>query len=85
MRDDIEQQGTVFSYIVLEARVHQLHAIRKSHRVVDKALTTLGPDFEQLYSDYGRTSIAPEKRLRARLLQILRSIRTERQLVEGID
>lgn len=85
MRGDTNPQGAMFSYIDLEERVPQSHPIRKIRRVVDKALKALGPEFDELYSDVGRASIAPEKLLRAQLLQILYSIRSERQLVERID
>jgi transposase len=85
MRGDTDPQGAMFSYIDLESRVPKSHPIRKIRQVVDKALKALGSDFDELYADSGRASVAPEKLLRAQLLQILYSIRSERQLVERID
>ena len=87
MRGDNNSQGAMFSYIDLEARVRPTHPIYKIRRVVDKAVKAIGPDFDELYSEFGRASIALEKLLSAQLLllQILYSIRSERQLVERID
>jgi len=75
----------MFSYVDLEQRVPQDHPIRKIRRVVDKALKSLNEDFDELYAERGRNSIAPEMLLRAQLLQIFYSIRSERQLVERLD
>ena len=75
----------MFSYVSLEQRVpldHPLRAVRKS---TDAVLRTLSPDFDALYADSGRPSIAPEYILRALLLQVFYSVRSERLLVEQID
>lgn len=85
MRGQIDPHVSMFSYIDLEQRVPQDHPIRKIRRVVDKALKAMESDFEGLYATAGRPSIPPERLLRALMLQILYSIRSERQLVERID
>ena len=85
MRGEVNPQRGMFSYVDLEARVPSSHPIRKIRGVVDKALKTLSPEFDQYYSEFGRVSIPPEMLLRAQFLQIFYSIRSERQLVERID
>ena len=85
MRGSDEQPGYLFSYISAEARVPQDHPLRPLRLVVDAALRRLSPRFEQLYVRWGRPSIAPEKLLRALLLQVLYSIRSERQLIEQLQ
>jgi transposase len=85
MRGEVDPQRGMFSYVDLESRVPASHPIRKIRRVVDKALKTLSPEFDQYYSEFGRVSIPPEMLLRAQFLQIFYSIRSERQLVERID
>lgn len=85
MRGQSSRQGAMFSYIDLEQRVPKNHPIRPIRCVVDKALAKLEPEFSALYAERGRPSIPPERLLRALLLQILFSIRSERQLVERID
>jgi len=78
-------QNELFSYRTLESRIPTTHPLRKLRSLVDILLTTLDEEFNALYSRRGRTSIPPERLLRASLLQILFSIRSERQLVEHID
>lgn len=85
MRGEENPQPQMFSYVDLESRVPKHHPIRKVRRIVDKALAELAPTFEEMYSDRGRRSIPPEQLLRALLLQIFFSIRSERLLVERID
>jgi transposase len=85
MRGDDEQQGAVFSYIGLEERVPKDHPLRAIRAMTDEALRTLDQEFEALYARGGRPSIAPEKLLRAQLLQVLYSVRSERQLMEQLD
>ena len=85
MRGEENPQPQMFSYVDLESRVPRQHPIRKVRRIVDEALAELAPTFEQMYSDQGRRSIPPEQLLRALLLQIFFSIRSERLLVERID
>lgn len=85
MRGSDEQPGYLFSYVSAEARVPADHPLRAVRRVVDDALRRLSPRFERLYVRWGRPSIAPEKLLRALLLQHLYTIRSERQLVEQLQ
>ncbi len=85
MRGSDEQTSSLFSYVSCEARVPASHPLRHIRAVVDEALDVLSPDFEGLYARAGRPSIAPEKLLRALLLQAFYSIRSERQLMEQLD
>jgi transposase len=85
MRGDDEGQGAVFSYVGLEQRVPKDHPLRAIRRMTDAALQELDAQFESLYARRGRPSIAPEKLIRAQLLQVLYSIRSERQLMEQLD
>jgi transposase len=61
------------------------HPLRKIRQVVNEALASLDAEFEALYTDFGRPSIAPERLIRASLLQILFSVRSERQLMEQMQ
>lgn len=85
MRGDDLQQQAMFSYLSPEARVPKDHPLRPIRLMVDSALNDLSPLFRKMYSHTGRPSIAPEQLLRALLLQILYSIRSERMLVEQLD
>src|SRR5712671_7912904 len=85
MRGHDEQQGGMFSYISAEKRVPQDHPLRGIRRMTDAALQTMSPLFAQLYSRIGRPSIAPEKLLRALLLQAFYSVRSERLLMEELQ
>ena len=85
MRGDDRQQGAMYSYISPEARVPHDHPLRVIRGLVDDVLRELSPRFEGLYARVGRPSIAPEQLLRAQLLQILYTIRSERQLMEQLD
>ncbi len=85
MRGNDEQQGAVFSYITLEERIPADHPLRAIRTMLDRALKELSVHFEALYARRGRPSIPPEKLLRALLLQVLYSIRSERQLMEQLD
>ena len=85
MRGADVKQGSVFSYVSLEARVPKSHPLRRIREIVDTALAELSPEFEALYSKVGRPSIPPEKLLRALLLQILFTVRSERMLMEQLD
>ncbi len=85
MRGSDQQNGSLFSYVNLEERVPARHPLRKIKAVVDPALASLDADFNQLYASEGRPSIAPERLLRAALIQILFSIRSERQLMEQLE
>ena len=83
--DDQEQQGTMWSYVPMERRIPADHPLRRLRPMVDAALQELSPQFDTLYSWVGRPSIAPEKLLRALLLQVLYTIRSERLLMEQLD
>jgi transposase len=85
MRGDERLQDGMFSYVRLEQRVPQDHPLREIRKLTDAVLRSLSAEFDALYSDLGRRSIAPEYMLRALLLQVLFSVRSERQLVEQID
>jgi Transposase domain (DUF772) len=85
MHGDQVIQSNLFSYADLESRISEKHQIRRIKKVVDKALSVLSDDFDEMYSHEGRPSIPPEQSLRALLLQIFFSIRSERQLMERIN
>jgi transposase len=85
MRGKDEQQLDVFSYISPEQRVPHDHPLRPLRVMTDEALRELQPRFHKLYAKTGRPSIAPEKLLRALLLQALYSVRSERLLMEQLD
>src|ERR1700746_940393 len=85
MRGTDQQQGHVFSYISPEQRVRKHHPLRPIRTMVDQVLKELSPEFNKRYSKVGRPSIPPEQLLRALLLQMLYSVRSERLLVEEID
>src|ERR1700720_3183087 len=85
MRGKDEQQLDVFSYLSPEQRVPQDHPLRALRAMTDEALQQLRPRFNSLYAKSGRPSIAPEKLLRALLLQALYSVRSERLLMEQLD
>ena len=85
MRGADEQTSSLFSYGSCEARVPSSHPLRHIRAVVDEALDVLSPDFDGIYAQAGRPSIAPEKLLRALLLQAFYSVRSERQLMEQLD
>src|ERR1700723_1046329 len=85
MRGTDQQQGHVFSYISPEQRVRKDHPLRPIRTMVDKVLKDLSPEFNKMYSKVGRPSIPPEQLLRALLLQMLYSVRSERMLIEEID
>ena len=85
MRGDDTHQGGMFSYITLEQRVPQDHPLRPIRKMVDRILAEMSPEFDGLYSAVGRPSIAPEKLLRALVIQVLYTIRSERMLMEQLD
>src|ERR1051325_9862831 len=85
MRGSDQQQGEVFSYLSPESRVRKDHPLRGMRRMVDEVLEKLSPEFDRMYARQGRPSVAPEKLLRAQLLQMLYSVRSERLLMEEID
>jgi transposase len=85
MRGADEQQSQIFSYLSPEARVRKEHPLRAIRVMVDEALAQMSGCFDAMYADVGRPSIAPEKLLRAQLLQMLYSVRSERLLMEEMD
>jgi hypothetical protein len=85
MRGDEQVQDEIFSCLTLEQRVPQDHPLRAIRKLTDGVLRSLSDDFDALYSASGRPSIAPEYTLRALLLQVFYSVRSERQLVEQLD
>ena len=85
MRGADETSGSLFSYVDLEDRIPARHPLRKIRQVVNDALASLDDEFDRLYVDFGRPSIPPERLIRASLIQILFSIRSERQLIEQMQ
>jgi transposase len=85
MRGTDQQQNHVFSYISPEQRVRKDHPLRPIRTMVDEILKQLSPQFSKMYAKVGRPSIPPEQLLRAQLLQMLYSVRSERLLMEEMD
>ena len=85
MRGEDRTSRALFSYVDIEARIPSRHPLRAMRRLVDAALADLDGTFSALYKGFGRPSIPPERLLRATLLQLLYSIRSERQLVERLE
>src|SRR5260370_7233371 len=82
MRGDNEQQAGMYSYISPEQRVPADHPLRPIRKMTDEIFKQLSPRFDKLYSRVGRPSIAPERLLRALLLQVRYSVRSERLLLD---
>jgi len=85
MRGNEDFQEEVFSYISAEKRVPQEHPLRAIRRMTDEALRGLSNQLDSLYASTGRPSIPPEQLLRALLLQVLYTVRSERLLMEQMD
>src|SRR5476649_2844139 len=85
MRGDDDQQSAMYSYLSPEQRVPADHPLRPIRQMSDEVLRQLGRRFSQVYASSGRPSIAPEKLLRALLLQVLYTVRSERLLMEQLD
>jgi transposase len=85
MRGELEDSEGMFSYITPAQRVPKDHPLRPIRTMVDAALKELSPTFQRLYSPIGRPSIPPERLIRASVLQMLYTIRSERQLMEQLD
>ena len=85
MRGTDTRQAGLFSSVSPETRIPQNHPLREIHRLTDEALARLTSDFEAAYSPLGRPSIAPEKLIRALLLQVFYTVRSERLLMEQLD
>jgi transposase len=85
MRGADQKQGSMYSYVTMERRIRVDHPARKIRALVDIALQRMDAAMEAMYALRGRPSIAPERLLRAQLLMVLYSIRSERQLMEQLD
>lgn len=85
MRGIDHQQADMFSYLSPEQRVRKDHPLRAVRAMTDEILDSMSPLFDAMYAECGRPSIPPEKLLRAQLLQMLYSVRSERLLMEDID
>ena len=85
MRGSDGRTGELFSYVDLEDRVPAQHPLRAIRSIVNEVLAALDGEFAKLYAESGRPSIAPERLLRALLLQAFYTIRSERQLMEQLD
>ena len=85
MRGQDNKQSDMFSYLSPEQRVHPDHPLRAIRAIADLALSSMSSRFDDMYSQAGRPSIPPKKLLRAQLLQMLYSVRSERLLMEEID
>ena len=85
MRGDDQQQSGMFSYVSLDERVPQDHPLRRIREMVDEILRGMAKDFDGLYAKTGRPSVPPERLLRAVLLQIFYTVRSERMLMEQMN
>jgi len=85
MRGNEDTQDSMFSYVSLEARIPANHPMRKVKELIDPILKKMSPQFDEMYAETGRSSIPPEHLLRASLVQILYTIRSERLLMEELD
>ena len=85
MRGEDQQQTGMFSYVSLEERVPQDHPLRRIRETVDEILRGMAKDFGSLYAKTGRPSVPPERLLRAVLLQIFYTVRSERLLMEQMN
>jgi transposase len=85
MRGQDHQQSDIFSYLSPEQRVQQDHPLRAIRAMADLALESMSKRFDSMYAKTGRPSIPPEKLLRAQLIQMLYSVRSERLLMEEVD
>jgi transposase len=85
MRGSDIQQSAMFSYLSPELRVPADHPLRAIRQICDKVLEKLSVLFTTMYSGIGRPSVPPEKLLRALLLQVLYTVRSERMLMEQLD
>jgi transposase len=85
MRGSDATSGSLFSYVDLEDRVPAKHPLRTIRAIANDVLVSLDAEFERLYEGTGRQSVAPERLLRASLLQAFYSVRSERQLMEQIN
>jgi transposase len=82
---DAQLQSGMFSYVSLEERVPSRHPLRAIRKLVDEVLNKMSGEFDNFYAATGRPSIPPERLLRALLLQVFYSIRSERMLMEQLE
>ncbi len=85
MRSKDVQKTAMWSYVSPEARVPADHPLRPIREMVNAVLKTLSPEFDKIYATFGRPSIPPERLLRALLLQVLYTVRSERMLMEQLN
>ena len=85
MRGADVQKGGLFSYVSLEGRIPANHPLRAVRPLLDEALASTSRDFDRVYAEGGRGSVPPERLVRALVLQVLYSIRSERLLMEQLD
>jgi len=85
MRGTDMDQGGLFVYVSIEQRIPPTHPLRRIRVLLDEALSSISRDFDRVYATGGRESVAPERLVRALVLQVLYSIRSERLLCEQLD
>ena len=85
MRGDDREPDSMFSYVSPEQRIPPDHPLRAIRSLVDDVLRHMSREFDRLYAAIGRPSIPPERLLRAQLLQVFYTIRSERSLMEQLD
>ena len=85
MRGHDQPPDSMFSYVMPEQRIPKDHPLRAICVLVDEILREMSREFDALYAKVGRPSIPPERLLRAQLLQVFYSIRSERLLMEQLD
>src|SRR6186997_3728677 len=85
MRGAESGQQVLFSYVAIDARIPADHPLRAMKQLLEPVLGDLAPRFATMYAEGGRPSIPPEQLLRAQLLQVLYTVRSERQLMEQLD
>src|ERR1700745_3825144 len=85
MRGADVDQGGLFSYVSMEQRVPTTHPLRRGRALLDGGVGLMSRAFDRVYAEGGRDSVAPERLVRALVLQVLYSIRSERLLCEQLD
>src|ERR1700744_306688 len=85
MRGEDQKQSAIFSYLTMESRIPRDHPLRRMRTMIDRSLARMDRAFDAMYASGGRPSIAPERLLRAQLLMVVYSIRSERQLMEQLN
>lgn len=84
MRGQLNAQATMFSVIPIDSWIEEDHPLRRMADLVDGILGEMSDDFDEIYSHTGRPSVPPEQLLKALLLQILFTIRSESQLLQHL-